>query len=237
MTHSNLINLHTEAAKIDSQLTKLSQTDEEIHALYRGIQVWFSPLVKNPKIMFLGINPGAGFYNHNNHQLVHSLTPLEINEYVDPNQDYDLKWEWQYVFGPKGLNRLDLLEKSVKTNFCYLATDDEKAMKKLFTQIRGKLGIAPYEVFGNWTRQWVSDIHPKILICEGSGALGYLKNWSFKDEYVCECQTDSMEKGVLKNIKNCDGDVCGDITVLRFGRNRSKFKNIETVKDEIGKYL
>ena len=40
-----------------------------------------------------------------------------------------------------------------------------------------------------------------------------------------------------KNIKNCDGDVCGDITVLRFGRNRSKFKNIETVKDEIGKYL
>lgn len=30
---------------------------------WKGIQVLFSPLVCKPKVMFIGINPGAGFFN------------------------------------------------------------------------------------------------------------------------------------------------------------------------------
>lgn len=43
------------------------RTDENISRMvdkhYKGIQVLFSPLIYKPKVMFIGINPGAGFFN------------------------------------------------------------------------------------------------------------------------------------------------------------------------------
>lgn len=225
MDMSTLLELQEEARQIDAKLAALYETDGEIKALYRGASLWYSPVVEKPQVMFLGINPGAGYFN-NNGAPCHFFEPLKVMEYVDDAQDYQLKWEWQYVFGPKGLNRLDVLSKSVKTNFCYLATEDEAALKKLFTQIRGKLDIAPYEVFGNWTKQVVSLVHPKILVCEGATALEWLKEWSFKGEYVQDEKTDTFAKGHI-----------GDITVLQFSRSYSTFKNIENVVAQLSKAL
>ena len=226
MKNRTIENLITEAREIDSKLTSLYKTDPEIQALYRGTSLWYSPIVENPEVMFLGINPGAGFYNNNNNQLCHFFEPLKIMEYTDPKQDYQLKWEWMYVFGEKGLNRLDVLSKSVKTNFCYLATEDETALKKLFTQIRGKLNIAPYEVFGNWTRQVVQQIHPKLLICEGNRALEFLRDWSFKNEYKEIENAADLRKGQI-----------GDIKVLQVSRARSTLKNADGIISEIGKLI
>lgn len=214
--------LTEEAKSIDSKLTSLYESDPEIQALYRGTSLWYSPIVENPEVMFLGINPGAGFYNNNNNQLCHFFEPLKIMEYIDDTQSYQLKWEWMYIFGEKGLNRLDVLAKSVKTNFCYLATEDEAALKKLFTQIRGKLNIAPYEVFGNWTRQVVQQIHPKLLICEGKDALEFLRNWSFKNEYKEIESAADLRKGQI-----------GDIKVLQVSRARSTLKNADGIINEI----
>ena len=214
--------LTEEAKSIDSKLTSLYESDPEIQALYRGTSLWYSPIVENPEVMFLGINPGVVFYNNNNNQLCHFFEPLKIMEYTDPKQDYKLKWEWMYIFGEKGLNRLDVLAKSVKTNFCYLATEDEAALKKLFTQIRGKLNIAPYEVFGNWTRQVVQQIHPKLLICEGNRALEFLRDWSFKNEYKEIENAADLRKGQI-----------GDIKVLQVSRARSTLKNADGIINEI----
>lgn len=222
MNKTIISNLTQQAKEIDAKLNELYKTDSEIRALYRGTSLWYSSIVENPEVMFLGINPGAGFYNNNNQTLCHFFEPLKIMEYVDESQSYQLKWEWHYVFGERGLNRMDLLEKSVKTNFCYLATEDEKKLERLFTQIRGKLDIAPYEVFGNWTRQVVQEINPKLLICEGAKALEWMARWSFKDEYKSELKNDYMEKGRIGNIQ-----------VLRFNRVFSTFKNIDVVVREI----
>lgn len=226
MKNRTIENLITEAREIDSKLTSLYKTDAEIQALYRGTSLWYSPIVDNPEVMFLGINPGAGFYNNNNHQLCHFFEPLKIMEYVDDTQSYQLKWEWNYVFGEKGLNRLDVLARSVKTNFCYLATEDEAALKKLFTQIRGKLNIAPYEVFGNWTRQVVQQIHPKLLICEGKDALEFLRDWSFKNEYKEIENAADLRKGQIVDIK-----------VLQVSRAYSTLKNADGIISEIGKLI
>ena len=222
MNKTIISNLTQQAKEIDAKLNELYKTDSEIRALYRGTSLWYSSIVENPEVMFLGINPGAGFYNNNNQTLCHFFETLKIMEYVDESQSYQLKWEWHYVFGERGLNRMDLLEKSVKTNFCYLATEDEKKLERLFTQIRGKLDIAPYEVFGNWTRQVVQEINPKLLICEGAKALEWMARWSFKDEYKSELKNDYMEKGRIGNIQ-----------VLRFNRVFSTFKNIDVVVREI----
>ena len=226
MNKTIISNLTLQAKDIDKKLNELYKTDVEIQALYRGTSLWYSPIVENPEIMFLGINPGAGFYNNNNHQLCHFFEPLKIMEYTDPKQDYQLKWEWMYVFGEKGLNRLDVLSKSVKTNFCYLATEDEAALKKLFTQIRGKLNIAPYEIFGNWTRQIIQQINPKLLICEGKDALEFLKTWSFKNEYKDEAPVNGLKKGSIGNIK-----------VLQVSRTYSTLKNADSIISEIGKLI
>ena len=218
--------LTEEAKSIDSKLTALYEKDEEIRNLFRGTSLWYSPIVENPDVMFLGINPGAGFYNNNNNQLCHFFEPLKVMEYVDDSQSYQLKWEWNYVFGEKGLKRKNVLENSVKTNFCYLATVDEAALKKLFTQIRGKLDIAPYEVFGNWTRQVVQQINPKLLICEGKDALEFLKEWSFKNEYKEIENAADLRKGQI-----------GDIKVLQVYRTYSTLKNADGIISEIGNSL
>lgn len=226
MNKTIISNLTLQAKDIDKKLNELYKTDVEIQALYRGTSLWYSPIVENPEVMFLGINPGAGFYNNNNHQLCHFFEPLKIMEYTDSKQDYQLKWEWMYVFGEKGLNRLDVLSKSVKTNFCYLATEDEAALKKLFTQIRGKLNIAPYEIFGNWTRQIIQQINPKLLICEGKDSLEFLKTWSFKNEYKDEAPVNGLKKGTIGNIK-----------VLQVSRTYSTLKNADSIISEIGKLI
>ena len=226
MNKTIISNLTLQARDIDKKLNELYKTDAEIQALYRGTSLWYSPIVENPEVMFLGINPGAGFYNNNNHQLCHFFEPLKIMEYTEPKQDYQLKWEWMYIFGEKGLNRLDVLSKSVKTNFCYLATENEAALKKLFTQIRGKLNIAPYEIFGNWTRQIIQQINPKLLICEGKDALEFLKTWSFKNEYKDETPVDGLKKGTIGNIK-----------VLQVSRTYSTLKNADSIISEIGKLI
>lgn len=224
---SKIITELTEEAKsIDSKLTALYEKDEEIRNLFRGTSLWYSPIVENPDVMFLGINPGAGFYNNNNNQLCHFFEPLKVMEYVDDAQSYQLKWEWNYVFGEKGLNHKDILENSVKTNFCYIATEDEAALKKLFTQIRGKLDIAPYEVFGNWTRKVVQQIKPKLLICEGKDALEFLKDWSFKNEYKEIENAADLRKGQLGNTK-----------VLQVSRTYSTLKNADGIIASIGEIL
>lgn len=59
------------------------RTDENISSMadkyYKGIQVLFSPLIYKPKVMFVGINPGAGF-NNDNIKVVKRYSSLENNE-------------------------------------------------------------------------------------------------------------------------------------------------------------
>lgn len=217
--------LTDEARSIHARLSALCETDDEIRALYRGASLWFSPVAENPDVMFLGINPGAAFYK-TNHALCAFFEPLEIMEYADDSQSYQLKWEWQYVFGEKGLNRPDILASSAKTNFCYLATEDAASLRKLLTQIRGKLDIAPYEVFGKWTRQAVQQIAPRLLICEGKDALDLLRTWSFKAEYEEEPPASGMQRGRIGSTK-----------VLQVSRVYSTLKDADKIIAEIGNIL
>lgn len=168
------------------RIMKLYEQDEEVKNIYRGIFVWQSLLIVRPDVMFLGINPGAGYYNHNHQKLVHYTKPIEINEYFDPKQDYQLKWEWQYVFGEKGLNRLDLLEKSVKTNFCWYATENLTQLKRLFVILKAKTDINQYELFGMHTEANLCQIKPKLLICEGATTYDWLKQWSKCENFVID---------------------------------------------------
>ncbi len=203
MNTTELEKIAKEAEEWGDKLKELYNTDEKINKLYRGIDIWFSPIIENPEIMFLGINPGAGFCKNNNNTLVHRIEPREMPEYVDKDVFYILKRDWEYVFGDKEncLNRRDLLEKSVKSNFCYFATENTKNMEKLFTQISGKFGVSPYKLCGDWTCRMIKEINPKILICEGKKAFDLLCRWSFPDEFKEDERVRSVIRGHIGSIK------------------------------------
>jgi len=77
----------------------------------------FSPVFENPDFLFLGINPGSGFFKHNGIK-VKKYSPLEKSEYE--TEEYNLQSEWKYVFGEKEkINNLPLLYNSPKINFSF----------------------------------------------------------------------------------------------------------------------
>ena len=203
MNTTELDEIAKEADEWHSKLEGLYKTDDNVNKLYRGIDIWFSPIIERPEIMFLGINQGVGYYKNNNNTLVHRIQPREKPEYVDDEVFYILKRDWEYVFRDKEncLNRRDLLEKSVKSNFCYFATENTKSMEKLFTQMSCKFGISPYKLCGDWTYRMIKSINPKILICEGKKAFDLLCRWSFPDEFIKYEITQSVKRGHIDSIK------------------------------------
>lgn len=222
MDNSIFENIEKEADEFNKKLLELYDTDEVIKKLYRGIRIWYSPIIENPQIMFLGINPGAGYYS-NTGKPENDLKPMKKMIYADPEHDFCLKWEWDYVFGEQGLNRRDLLESSVKSNFCYFITESSKDLIAFLKQFEIKLGISPYKLCGNWTNQLVKNIKPKILICEGKDAFDLLKNWSFRNE--------------IKIDEEIQGGYLDDITVLYFKRTYSNLKDKEKIIQTLSNYI
>ena len=221
--------IQAEVKELADRIILLTEKDEELKSLYRGTTIYFSPIQENPDIMFLGINPGAGHYNHTNNTPIYNFEPLEEMEYL--SQEYNLANDWQYVFGEKNLNCIGVLEWAFKTNCFYIATDDSKKLKR-FIQLSGKyLKNEIIEKSKGWTIRMIKLISPKILICEGFAAFDYLKNF-LGDELVI-CDEESKQAG-----ENCKCARFRNIVVFGFKRDvSSRFKDIEIVIDKIDEYL
>ena len=54
--------IQKEVKTLADKIIKLTETDEQLKHLYKGTQIYMSPIQIKPEIMFLGINPGAGHY-------------------------------------------------------------------------------------------------------------------------------------------------------------------------------
>ena len=149
-------------------------TDEKLKSktdkYYKGIQVLFSPLKIEPKIMFIGINPGAGYFNYKN-ELVKRFSPLEKMEYTYGK--YRLAQQTRKLFKLADLKKEDL-KNSVKSNCFFFATKNERELDQLLSHLK------PTKVY-NKSEKWINDlvsiIRPRIIICEGKSAFNrFLKN-------------------------------------------------------------
>lgn len=107
---------------------------QKVDKYYRGVQVFFSPLIFKPKIMFIGINPGAGFYNENNRP-VKRYSTLENNEYY--HYDYRLAQQTQKLFEMSGLGKEEL-KSTVKTNCFFFATKNQKELFQMLSHLNQK---------------------------------------------------------------------------------------------------
>ncbi|MGA9589984.1 MAG: hypothetical protein WBV11_09165, partial [Salegentibacter sp.] len=68
------------ALLLHQQIVGLAKEDPEIHSLYKGGQLLFSPLIEQPQILLIGFNPGGGYYNWHG-KIVEKFEPMQALEY------------------------------------------------------------------------------------------------------------------------------------------------------------
>jgi hypothetical protein len=140
----------------------------EESGVFKGTQILFSNLIYKPKFLFIGINPGPGYFNHNNGEKVKRYIPLEKLEYIDENYDYTLAEESKDLF--EKANCLNLLSNAMKTNCCFFSTTNEPELTILLKKImhNGRPNI--YREVEAWTKRIIEMVEPEIIICEGKSA-------------------------------------------------------------------
>jgi hypothetical protein len=154
--------LMQEVADFKNELVS-SDIFETVKDKFRGFQILMSPLQEQPDFMFIGINPGAGYYKSTG-KTSHRLAPEKTMEYVYEN--YALARETKAFFGLLGLTDADL-SKAVKTNFYFLATENERNLNEIITLIND-LEFEKKSI--DWNNRLIEMIQPKIIICEGKSA-------------------------------------------------------------------
>ena len=154
--------IQNEVKELDNTILEICKTNKVVDELYTGMQIYFSPLVLNPTIMFLGINTGAGNLKWEGIR-AKRFEPLDKIDYMK----YRYKFAIQNIKLFESIGRIDLLENAFKTNLYYIGTNKQKDIKKLFTNLYNIAGIECYSKFHNYTKIFIENIKPKILICEG----------------------------------------------------------------------
>jgi hypothetical protein len=120
--------------EIQEFLTEIEK-DENLSKIldkyYKGIQILLSRLIYKPKFMFIGINPGAGFYNDKGEK-VKRLSPLKHMEYI--GLDYKLATETRELLRLAGIPNSEL-NNSVKTNYYFLSTTNANDLFSLLSHL------------------------------------------------------------------------------------------------------
>lgn len=229
MCKENFEQILTEVGLMDKKILEFCKTDEELDKLYKGVQVFFSPVIEQADIMFIGINPGQGYSTHEgNGEKVNKIEIPVVNDYYDESGQYTLARIWKNIFF-KDLKRPELLKNSVKTNCYFFATSSEDDL----TELRKKLSQSKYlgsqleEQSKKWVKTLIDTIQPLILICEGASAYKFVKQ-ALGINDICE---DTEHKYFKYNETTY---VCG------FWRRYSNFQNegeiLETLKAFIKEY-
>ena len=214
--------MQDEVENFARKIERISKRNRQVKRLFKGTQIYFSELTELPTIMFLGINPGAGYYNWTN-RIVKRFYPLDSNEYYDfyfKEDGYTLAKEWGDIFD-NGINRLDLLENSVKSNCYFFATSGTKELKQLKNELDGITEEDLESKSQEWNRILLDYVQPYILICEGVSVRDKLYEW-YPDEF--EMYDDYTGKLSLDS---------GSIDVLVVKRSYSNIRDKDVVIDEL----
>lgn len=134
---------------------------------YKGIQILYSRLIANPKVMFVGINPGAGYFNENK-QVVKRFSPMNYHEYYKGG--YRLAKQTRKLFQLANLPLSDIVN-SVKSNNFFIATRSEDELYKLLSHLKKE---KVYYHSAQWIDELIGYVNPQIIICEGKSAFDRL---------------------------------------------------------------
>ena len=162
--------------EIEALIEEVNQgigSNQDIRDYHQGWRVFFSPVIYKPKVLLIGINPGAGAPG------LHDLgfwDGSEMFEYTNPEYSFALARETQDAFSQAGLDDV-LATSTVKTNYFFLSTTKEKDLYEI-TSWLGRSSGAADELLGDklfrksaeWTKSLIKLIQPEVIVCEGKGA-------------------------------------------------------------------
>lgn len=211
-------------------MTDLKIFQNEVQSFYEKInsylldtkiyyKIFYSKFYKNADILFIGINPG-------NSELIQDVEEAEVFEYLKFNDsdDYDLSRETKLVFKNAGkLNSLN--SKVVKTNYYYIASENEKELYNFTDKLPDNLRIDFYDKSYKWTQNLITLVNPKTIICEGKRA--YLNVLEAIDLEIDEVQ--NKKSNFIVTFKN------SNLILIGYSRRFSKIINkdilTEIIKD------
>ena len=206
--------------------------------LYKGIQILMTPLVYKPKILFVGINPGDGYYKNEGEG-----KPVSITDNINPHNnnlfsDYRKAHPWPIarlmtsLFSDKK-DFYQLRDDLVWTNCFPTATHTERDLNKLFKEAdtwmakkeRDGEFVGRYRCYPcchRFIHELALLIEPKIIICLGKRAF---------EEFLKEDYTETKDIEVINNsFKRKLAVLKGGIPVIGFNRFYSSLaKGVDVV--------
>lgn len=198
------------------QFIELAEENPNFFKYSKGTQILFSDLFYRPKFMFLGINPGAGYFNYHGKR-VRKLGVQKQLEYSYKIYKYALAINTRKLF--ELANCTEYLKDSVKSNCFFFATTTEKELYQMLSHVKD---LSVYKKSEEWSSELVSLVQPEILICEGKSAFDrFVKNK--------KCR---VEKSGSVNIAYWN-----NIAIIGYLRIFSFIKDIELVAETIKKVL
>jgi len=144
--------------------------------LYKGTTILYSELIHKPDFMFIGINPGAGFFKSTGiKERAIDLEPCVGFEYINAKEegyDYALAVQTRTAFEASKHN--ECLPKSVKSNLFYTSTSSQNELKEFLYLLIERLDVNYYAKSIVWTKQLIELVAPKVIICEGAWVVNLL---------------------------------------------------------------
>jgi hypothetical protein len=208
-------NLICEVKRLNERIITECKESDELTKLYKGCQIFFSPVKEKHEVMIIGINPGPGYFK-SEEEIVQEFDPLLEHEYFKYN--YNLAYHVKDVFCKA--NKIDELKNSIKTNLFFWATDDEPSLWAFINELSDSLRKEILEKSKIWTQEIFKQVSPQLIICEGTGsAYSYLRN-AFHGIYIEEVGYGPVKSGRINTVN-----------VLAFRRTYSNIAN--KTKDEL----
>lgn len=230
MNHFNNIQ-EWETSVVDylEELNKKLQVSDEAKNLYFGFEVIDGKLIDNPKILFIGINPGSG--NKEKHYTIKFSTErISYLDSFDEEYSYPLAKETSKLFKLAGLSEaeiIDLFENSVvKTNLYHIATKSEKEIKKCLNFSEESFGKY-YNKSTFYCIGLIKLLAPKIVIFEGKLAYQEIIEGCFE---IKGSWDKDEEAGYYFDEKL-------NIHFIGYSRTYSNINSIDNVAERLKKFL
>ena len=210
--------------KVSTYLNNLNKTlleNEQTKGLYNGFYVWDSKIIQNPKIMFIGINPGNGNPENSAQNVITSACEqMSYLEYLDgDNETYTLAKETVQLFEKIGYNKEEirylLNEKTVKTNFFYLITANQALIKNTISTVMNYDDFKLQSYI--FTADLIDILKPELVIFEGKGVFDIFKDYDDCINYKWNGNFGYMQR--LNRTK-----------IIGYSRNLNKHNNIKDIE-------
>lgn len=216
MQEEKLKQLQNEVIEFYKEIKAELSPDAPYNEDYVGYNIFYSPIIYNPKILFIGINPGSGEKNISCH------VGCDTFEYIDGN--YKIANDTIEVFKNVGKYEL-LIDKSVKTNYYYLISNSEKDLYAIIGKLPSSLRENFYTKAYEFTKRMIECINPELIICEGMKSYSLIKDI----EETEEVSTDLKDCYMSKSKSN-------KVHIVGYSRRYSDIKNKEGVGTLLNKY-